>query len=66
MAQITDASLRETITGRLNAVHVDVTDMSGMSSPSPPPPSIITPPKKKEKNPDPTRAQSRTTHLPLN
>lgn len=29
MAQITDASLRETITGRLNAVHVDVTDMSG-------------------------------------
>jgi stress-induced morphogen len=29
MAQITDASLRETITERLKATHVEVTDMSG-------------------------------------
>ncbi|KFA66878.1 hypothetical protein S40285_02304 [Stachybotrys chlorohalonatus IBT 40285] len=29
MAQITDASLRDIITERLNAVHVQVTDMSG-------------------------------------
>lgn len=30
MAQITDASLRETITERLQAIHVEVTDMSGI------------------------------------
>ncbi|KAL6898849.1 bola protein [Trichoderma evansii] len=29
MASITEASLRETITQRLGAVHVEVTDMSG-------------------------------------
>ncbi|KAK7398566.1 hypothetical protein QQX98_012044 [Neonectria punicea] len=29
MAQITDESMREAITERLQAVHVDVTDMSG-------------------------------------
>merc|ERR1712169_173132 len=29
MSQITDASLRETITERLKATHVEVTDMSG-------------------------------------
>ncbi|VUC23688.1 unnamed protein product [Clonostachys rosea] len=29
MAQITDASLRDTITERLQAIHVEVTDMSG-------------------------------------
>ncbi|KAL6852743.1 hypothetical protein ACO1O0_007291 [Amphichorda felina] len=29
MAQITDASLRDTITERLQATHVEVTDMSG-------------------------------------
>jgi hypothetical protein len=32
MAQITDASLRETITERLQATHVEVTDMSGIST----------------------------------
>ncbi|CAH0037319.1 unnamed protein product [Clonostachys solani] len=32
MAQITDASLRETITERLQAIHVEVTDMSGIST----------------------------------
>lgn len=31
MAEITEASLRETITERLKAVHVEVTDMSGQS-----------------------------------
>lgn len=32
MAQITDASLRDTITERLQASHVEVTDMSGKAA----------------------------------
>lgn len=31
MASITEASLREAITQRLGAIHVEVTDMSGAS-----------------------------------
>lgn len=31
MASITEASLREAITQRLGAIHVEVTDMSGTS-----------------------------------
>ena len=33
MAQITDTSLRATIAERLQAVHVEVTDMSGTKKP---------------------------------
>lgn len=34
---VSEAALRASITERLNAIHVDITDMSGSSSPHPPP-----------------------------
>ncbi|KAH6891062.1 bola domain-containing protein [Thelonectria olida] len=44
MSQITDESLREAITQRLGAVHVEVTDMSGTSLPLlPTPPTLLAP-----------------------
>jgi hypothetical protein len=51
MASISEASLREAITQRLGAIHVEVTDMSGMPSPyyiskiSPPTLPLHLPPK---------------------
>ncbi|PNP56530.1 hypothetical protein THARTR1_03226 [Trichoderma harzianum] len=43
MASITEASLREAITQRLGAIHVEVTDMSGTATQ----PHITNPPKQK-------------------